>query len=172
MMPLIIQAQEDRSWRVRLSLAKNLSEIAEAFGKDITDLNLVQIFSNILKDPENDVRAESVRSLVKFVKIVSSEKLNILLNHIANLCKDTMAQVRYGAADVIINVAGIVPKDVAVKLLPCLMAMISDDNQEVRQRGIHGACKFAEIQGIESISSIIQVFSRQMVEDKKWRVRY
>jgi hypothetical protein len=32
-MPLIIQAAEDKSWRVRLCLSKNFTEIASNFGK-------------------------------------------------------------------------------------------------------------------------------------------
>jgi hypothetical protein len=32
-MPLIIQAADDKSWRVRLCLSKNFTEIAANFGK-------------------------------------------------------------------------------------------------------------------------------------------
>lgn len=64
--------------------------------------------------------------MVRFVKVVSTEKLSILLNHINNLCKDTVPQVRCGAADVIINITGLVGKETAIKLLPSLMNMIGD----------------------------------------------
>jgi len=49
-LPVIIQAAEDKSWRVRLALSKNFADIAESFGKEITDLSLVQTFSALLKD--------------------------------------------------------------------------------------------------------------------------
>ena len=49
-MPLIIQAAEDKSWRVRLSLSKNFTEIASNFGKEVTDMSLIQTFANLLKD--------------------------------------------------------------------------------------------------------------------------
>lgn len=70
-MPLIIQAAEDKSWRVRLCLSKNFTEIATNFGKEVTDMSLIQTFSNLLKDPEVDVKIEAVKSLNNFVKVIS-----------------------------------------------------------------------------------------------------
>jgi len=55
-MPLIIQAAEDKSWRVRLSLSKNFTEIARSYGKDIADGSLIQTYGNLLKDSEVDVK--------------------------------------------------------------------------------------------------------------------
>ena len=55
-MPLIIQAADDKSWRVRLSLAKNFTDIAESFGKEVTDMSLIQTYGNLLKDAEPEVK--------------------------------------------------------------------------------------------------------------------
>lgn len=41
MLPVIIAATEDKSWRVRYALSKHFSELTEAFGKEITDMSLV-----------------------------------------------------------------------------------------------------------------------------------
>lgn len=59
-LPLIIQAAEDKSWRVRLALSKIFAELSEAEGKEIADSSLIQIFSNLLKDTESDVRVVAV----------------------------------------------------------------------------------------------------------------
>lgn len=74
-LPLIIQSAEDKSWRVRLNLSKIFAELAEAVGKEISDSSLTQIFSNLLKDGESDVRVVAVISLARFIKFVSPEKL-------------------------------------------------------------------------------------------------
>ena len=37
----LLAAGEDKSWKVRLAFAKNFAELAEAFGKDITENNLI-----------------------------------------------------------------------------------------------------------------------------------
>jgi serine/threonine-protein phosphatase 2A regulatory subunit A len=93
-LPVIIQAAEDKSWRVRLALSKNFSDIAESFGKEITDLSLVQTFSALLKDVENDVKIEAVKSLSRFVRIISVDKLHILIPLIMTLGKDAYPNVR------------------------------------------------------------------------------
>lgn len=93
-MPLIIQAAEDKSWRVRLCLSKNFTEIAANFGKEVTDMSLIQTYSNLLKDPEVDVKIEAVKCLSNFIKIVSQEKINYLLPQVTILGKDALAIVR------------------------------------------------------------------------------
>jgi serine/threonine-protein phosphatase 2A regulatory subunit A len=40
-LPLIIQAAEDKSWRVRLALSKIFAEMAEAMGREISDSSLI-----------------------------------------------------------------------------------------------------------------------------------
>lgn len=93
-MPLIIQAAEDKSWRVRLCLSKNFTEIASNFGKEVTDMSLIQTYSNLLKDSEVDVKIEAVKSLSGFIRIVSSEKVGFLLPQVISLGKDPLAIVR------------------------------------------------------------------------------
>ena len=41
MLPIIIAATEDKSWRVRLALSKYFADLTEAFGKEITDMSLI-----------------------------------------------------------------------------------------------------------------------------------
>ena len=93
-MPLIIQAAEDKSWRVRLCLSKNFTEIASNFGKEVTDMSLIQTYGNLLKDSEVDVKIEAVKSLSSFIRIVSAEKVSYLLPQVIGLGKDPLAIVR------------------------------------------------------------------------------
>ena len=67
-MPLIIQAAEDKSWRVRLCLSKNFTDIASNFGKEVTDMSLIQTYGNLLKDPEIDVKIEAVKDSMAIVR--------------------------------------------------------------------------------------------------------
>ena len=93
-MPLIIQAADDKSWRVRLCLSKNFTEIAENFGKEVADLSLIQVFGHLLKDVEVDVKIQAVKSLDNFVKIVSPERMSVLVGHVVQLGKDPLGIVR------------------------------------------------------------------------------
>jgi serine/threonine-protein phosphatase 2A regulatory subunit A len=93
-MPLIIQAAEDKSWRVRLCLSRNFTDIASNFGKEVTDMSLIQTYSNLLKDSEIDVKIEAVKHLAGFAKIVSADKMSALLPHVVALGKDQLAIIR------------------------------------------------------------------------------
>lgn len=56
MLPVIIAATEDKSWRVRVALSKNFPDLIEAFGKEITDMSLIQIYTTLLRDVEPEVK--------------------------------------------------------------------------------------------------------------------
>jgi len=71
----LLVAGEDKNWKVRLTFAKNFAELADAFGKEITDTNLIQTFSIFLSDPEGEVKDAAITSLSKCLKTISSEKV-------------------------------------------------------------------------------------------------
>lgn len=54
----------------------------------------MQTFSALLKDVENDVKIEAVKNLSRFVRIVSVDKLHILIPLIIVLGKDAYPNVR------------------------------------------------------------------------------
>ena len=65
---MIIAATEDKSWRVRLAWSKNFAELSEAFGKEITDMSLIQIYTTLLNDVECEVKIAFINSLPNFIK--------------------------------------------------------------------------------------------------------
>lgn len=67
----ILTAGEDKNWKVRLTFAQNFAELSEAFGKHITDINLLQSYSNFLQDIEAEVKDAAIKSLPKFLKNIS-----------------------------------------------------------------------------------------------------
>lgn len=75
-------------------MAKNFTQIAENFGKEVADLSLIQIFGHLLKDTEVDVKIEAVKSLDEFVKIVSPEKMQVLIPQVIGIGKDPLSVVR------------------------------------------------------------------------------
>ena len=95
MLPILLALCEDKSWKVRLTIAKNFTELAGAFGKEITDANLVAKFALLLKDVEADVRSAAVVSLKLCVKNISTEKIHsILIPALAPLVQDPAYQVK------------------------------------------------------------------------------
>lgn len=68
------------------------------------------------------------------MKLISADKLSILMPLILILSKDPSSIVRSSVTSVMANIVGIVPKDLAYqKLLPSINELMRDDNQEVRQ---------------------------------------
>jgi serine/threonine-protein phosphatase 2A regulatory subunit A len=94
-LPILLSLTEDKSWKVRLTIAKNFAEIANAFGKDITDATLVAKFALLLKDVEADVRTAAVINLKQSMKTISVEKINsILLPPLSTLVQDSSFNVK------------------------------------------------------------------------------
>ena len=133
-MPLIIQAAEDKSWRVRLSLSKNFTEIARSFGKDNADASLIQTYGNLLKDPEVDVKIEAVKSLNSFMEVVPADKIGVLVNQVISLGRDSLPVVRANASMVIRSMIPSVSKDQAYQMIqPLIKDLMKDESQEVRK---------------------------------------
>ncbi len=57
----------------------NFALLAESFGKEITDVSLVQIFISLLKDSENQVKLAAIESLKALLKNLGKEKINMLV---------------------------------------------------------------------------------------------
>ena len=85
----LLNAGEDKSWKVRLCFAKNFAKFADAFGKDITDNSLIQTFNLLLNDSEPEVKNAAINSLSLSLKNISTEKIcNILLPTMHNTYAD------------------------------------------------------------------------------------
>ena len=57
---IVLAAGEDKSWKVRLAFANNFAQLADAFGKEIADGNLIQTFTNLLTDQEAEVKNAAI----------------------------------------------------------------------------------------------------------------
>jgi len=85
----LVATGEDKSWKVRLAFAKNFAELADAFGKEITDSNLIQTFTQLLNDNEAEVKNAAIQSMTQCLKNLSAEKIsNLLLPTLQNSYAD------------------------------------------------------------------------------------
>ena len=65
---------------MRLCFAKSFAKFAEAFGKEISDTNLIQTFALLLNDNEPEVKNSAITSLSNSFKNLSTEKIcNLIL---------------------------------------------------------------------------------------------
>ena len=86
----LLAAGEDKSWKVRLCFAKSFAKFAEAFGKEISDNNLIQTFALLLNDNEPEVKNSAITSLSNSFKNLSTEKIcNLILPTLQNSYADS-----------------------------------------------------------------------------------
>lgn len=76
-----------------MCLSKIFTELAHVLGPEILDSSLFSIFSTLLRDLENEVRIQSVKSLVELVNLLNYEKIIATLSLLNQLSKDNVALV-------------------------------------------------------------------------------
>ena len=108
----LLAAGEDKSWKVRLAFAKNFAELADAFGKEITDNNLIQTFTILLNDNEAEVKNAAISSMAQCLKNLSTEKIcSLLLPTLQNAYADATPQFKAGVSSALCEMAPIIGKD-------------------------------------------------------------
>ncbi len=170
--PLLVTG-EDKNWKVRLTFAKNFAELADAFGKEITDSNLIQTFSMFLSDSEGEVKDAAIHSLSKCLKTISAERvISYVLPNIQSMYLDASSSFKGGLANTLCSMAPIVGTEATnSRLLPILLELIKDEDGDVRLNVSKGLIKLAEALGNDLLTeSVIQSLS-QMTKDTQWRVR-
>jgi serine/threonine-protein phosphatase 2A regulatory subunit A len=150
----ILNAGEDKSWKVRLCFAKNFAKFAEAFGRDITDNNLIQTFNLLLNDDEPEVKNAAINSLSKSLQNLSTEKIcNILLPTLQSTVTDAQVAFKAGVALALCEMAPIVGKNYCLStVLPILLELLKDDNSEVRHNVASNMVKLSSVVGSELLS--------------------
>lgn len=147
--------------------------MAEAFGKEITDANLIQTFTLLLSDGEVEVRNAAINSLKMCLKILSPEKISsFLLPNLQNFYVDAAATFKAGVSAALCEMAHILGKEITnAKILPMLMDLIKDENSDVRLNVTHGLIKLTETLGPDLLTSTLLTTLSNMIKDGQWRVR-
>jgi len=108
----LLAAGEDKSWKVRLCFAKRFASFAEAFGKDITDNNLIQTFTQLLGDNEQEVKNAAITSLSSCLPQLATEKIcNFILPALTKSYQESSPVFKAGVALALCAMAPLVGKD-------------------------------------------------------------
>lgn len=182
--PFIIQMTSDKSWKVKHHLAKEFAELVNALGPDITDNFLISIFSTLLRDPENEVRIQAIRSLKLFVRNLSSEKQNTILAYLSGLSKDTVPLVRVGTCEVLFAITDDYnpngPQELVKtqketfknRVQPILIDLLADKEVEVKIESVKLLKNAVKYQREGILDSITNGQYHLDLENPNWRIRY
>lgn len=172
---VLTSATEDRSWRVRLTMAQNFNRIVDALGQEITSGFLLNPFVSLLKDSEQEVRSAATAVIAKLCKdqLFSSEQLqNFLVPQFSSLSMDPSQMVRTSLASVIFLVAQSLGKELTQRLLlSAISDLMKDEYHEVRLQAVSHAAEICGVLGLEVIAHSLLSTIQSLVMDNQWRIR-
>lgn len=172
-MGTLLAAGEDKSWKVRLAFAKNFAELANAFGSELTDNNLIQTFTLLLNDQEAEVKQAAITSLRTCLKQLSVEKIcSLILPTLTNAYAESTQAFKCGTSSALCEMSTLVGKDFSSqKIMPVLTELIKDENSDVRLSVVEGLLKIASVIGAEIFTAPFIAQLTQLTKDAQWRVR-
>merc|ERR550532_338925 len=172
---VIKDAAEDRSWRVRLTVAKHFHELCNAFGPEIMQQNLMTPFIALMKDNEQEVRKEAVRVIESLCNsgLLSSEQLQqYVLPQFQTLGLDSAQPVRAALAQVLGPVAKSLGRDVTQRqLLSLISDLMRDEFHDVRLNIVSHAWLICEVLGVDGTPPSLLNPIQSLMVDNHWRIR-
>ncbi|KAL5966340.1 Serine/threonine-protein phosphatase 2A 65 kDa regulatory subunit A alpha isoform [Taenia solium] len=178
LMPLVRDAAQDKSWRVRYQLADRLTDLQAAVGPAVTNEFLVDVYQILLKDAEGEVRAAAASKLKVFAtalapaEVRESVIMKTLLPIVREMVSETNMQVKTALAGVIMALAPLLGKENTIEhLLPMFLVQLKDENPDVRLNIISNLECVNQVMGITQLSQSLLPAIMELAEDSKWRVR-
>jgi|Transcript_4189 serine/threonine-protein phosphatase 2A regulatory subunit A len=173
---VIKDAAEDRSWRVRLTVAKNFDQLCSAFGPEITATNLMQPFIQLMRDGEQEVRKEAVRVIEPCLQLkepLTSDQLQVhILPQFTSLGLDSAQPVRAALAQVLGPVAKILGRDVTQRqLLSLISDLMKDEFHDVRLNMVSHAGLICEVLSVDGLVHSLLHTIQNLIMDNHWRIR-
>eukprot|EP01069_Polyplicarium_translucidae_P005741 Polyplicarium_translucidae@DN2844_c0_g1_i1.p1 len=169
--PIARSAVEDRSWRIRLTLAKQFNRFL-AVGPVATAL--LPSVNVLLRDPEQDVRAALVENLKDGIRSLTSVQIcTYLIPCIGAAAIDSAQQVRSNLAKLLGPVAAAVGKNETHNaILQPAIDMLSNEFQEVRLNVVNDAALLCEVLQVESLDHPIVAALVSLMKEVQWRIRH
>eukprot|EP00913_Durusdinium_trenchii_P001106 g1014.t1 len=198
---VIKEAAEDRSWRVRLTVAKNFDQLCQAFGPELTAQKLMQPFIQLMKDQaspvivrsctpkdnEQEVRKEAVRVIEACLNLpepLTSEQLQQhILPQFQSLGLDSAQSVRAALAQVLGPVAKALGRDVTQRQLLSLISDLmkerssgdgsvdQDEFHDVRLNIVSHAGLICEVLSVDGLVHSLLHTVQNLIMDNHWRIR-
>lgn len=165
---------EDKSWRVKYTMAEKVKELLEAFQSQGSSF-VVPLFLRLLADQEIEVRMIAA-ARIGAVAAVSPTKefLETLLPAMEKLTKprEHSEHVRASLAGSILGLTPIFGAKLAADyLIGIFLQLIRDESPEVRLKVIGTLGELSAVGGIDPLSQSLLPSIKELGKDRQWRVR-
>jgi serine/threonine-protein phosphatase 2A regulatory subunit A len=170
---VITAAVDDRSWRVRLTVAQQFPNLCVAFGPALVDSHLINCHSQLLKDQEFEVRKEALSAIKALGAAQFTNELlqNLLLPLIPQLQNDGHHHVRASLASLLGALATKLGREPTQRsLMKSIEALMQDDCKDVRLNAVEHAATICEVVGVDAMTPLIGIL-KDLKEDTHWRIR-
>jgi serine/threonine-protein phosphatase 2A regulatory subunit A len=172
---VIQDAAQDRSWRVRLTVAKNFDKLFEALTADVM-ADMMQAFIHLMKDNEQEVRKEAVRVIEAClnlpVPLTNKQLTDFILPQFQSLGLDSAQPVRAALAQVLGPIAKTLGRDITQRqLLSLISDLMKDEFHDVRLNIVSHAGLICEVLGVDGLVHSLLRTIQDLVIDNHWRIR-
>jgi len=173
---VVRDAAEDRSWRVRLTAAKNFDGLCAGFGPQITSTHLLPLLVQLMKDSEQQVRTEAVQVVEPLLApphALAPEQLQQrVLPQLLSMGADPALPVRAALARALGPLAEALGRDGTERhLLGLVSQLAGDEFYDVRIGAVSSVGPLCELLGdgapARSLLGAVQGFAL----DDRWRIR-
>lgn len=172
--PMMKVLGKDKSWRVRYMVAAKYAKFCAEVGQEMTNQQLMALYSNLCLDSEPEVRTAATEQLAGVCKLLTREQvISQILPTVKKLVGDKSEHVRSALASVIMSISPVLGKESTVKhLLSLFGILLKDEVSKVRLNVISRVADLNHVVGSEILSDSGLLSSIvELAEDKQWRVR-
>jgi len=171
LLPIVQAAAWNKSWRMRMSIAKDLHPLSVAMGKATTKAELLPVLASLLQDHERDVRCEAIKQLPGYCDLIGPEKFKLtLLPTITKMLLDQNNQIRGALAEVVVQLLPKLPKAMSAPVLDVLL--VEDTDCKLKLQIISRLAEFGEVLGPKELKEkFVPEVLKLLGKDHQWRMR-
>lgn len=165
---------EDRSWRVRYTMADSVKPLLEVF-KDKASTGVVPLYMKLLSDPEVEVRMIAAARIAAVAAVnPTKEFLETLVPQMEKLTnpRQHSEHVRASLAASVLGLTPIFGAKLTVEyLIKVFLQLIGDESPEVRLKVIGTLGELSSVVGLDPLSQSLLPAIKELGKDRQWRVR-
>ena len=172
-LPALIAASADRSWRVRWSAAVAVDATLTSLSDATAKRDAVTAFVDLLNDVEVEVRVAAASRVGGVAEALGDPRaaVALVLPSVETLANDTAQQVRASLASSLGGLArALGPEPTKTRVFPVVVSLLRDANSEVRLNVISNLADVHDVAGDKVKDSLVPAVV-DLANDSKWRVR-
>jgi serine/threonine-protein phosphatase 2A regulatory subunit A len=172
----VAELATDKSWRVRLAVAKVYGKLCKCLGPQSTSTHLLYPLVELIRDQEPDVRKAAVAALPDVTPLLPmSEVIDCIVPLFSVVIKDPVQQVRAALSACIGELARLLGKEFTVDhLIPLLTEAVKDELPVIRYEStasIGSICEVLQDPVFQKTLNQMISLLNALAQDTNWRTR-